>query len=53
MDDFKQGRQIGWRKEDVDILRKNYKTTTKEELMKMLPGRSWSAIRGKVYRLGL
>ena len=51
--DFKQGRQIGWREEDVKILRENYHTASKEELMKMLPGRSWSAIRGKVYRLGL
>ena len=51
--DFKQGRQIGWRPEDVKILKENYYKTSKEELMKMLPGRSWSAIVSKAYRLGL
>ena len=51
--DFKQGRQIGWTKEDVKILKDNYYKLSKEEMMKLLPGRSWSAIQGKVYRLGL
>jgi len=51
--DFKQDRQIGWTREDVKILKDNYYKTSKEELMKLLPGRSWSAITGKAYRLGL
>ena len=51
--DFKQGRQIGWSDKDTEILKENYYKASKEELMKMLPGRSWSAIVGKAYRLGL
>ncbi len=42
-----------WSDAELKILQKHYETTTKDELLAMLPGRSWKAIRGAAIRQGL
>ena len=40
-----------WTRDERLLLQQKYSTATKEELMKLLPGRSWNAINSQVYWL--
>lgn len=39
-----------WDKEEIELLKKYYPTTSKDEILKLLPKRSWSAITHKVLK---
>jgi endogenous inhibitor of DNA gyrase (YacG/DUF329 family)/very-short-patch-repair endonuclease len=41
-----------WTKEEIELLRENYKKP-KEELLRLFPNRSWISIDHKIFRLGL
>jgi REP element-mobilizing transposase RayT len=40
-----------WTKEEIELLRENYKKP-KEELLRLFPNRSWISIDHKIFRLG-
>lgn len=42
-----------WSAEEIGILKKNYPIMSKEELLKLLPKRTWSAIKGKAHFAGV
>jgi hypothetical protein len=42
-----------WRPHEDDLLRKNYDIMLREDLMKKLPGRNWSGIQMRAFKLGL
>lgn len=42
-----------WKKEDIIKLKKNYKNSTKEELLKLFPDRTYEAINVKASRIGI
>lgn len=42
-----------WTKEEIEILKKHYSTSTPDELLKLLPGRNIKAIKTKANKLGL
>ena len=40
-----------WHEKEIDVLKKYYPFVTREEMTKLLPGRSYSAIRAKASKL--
>jgi hypothetical protein len=42
-----------WTDEDMEVLRANYPSMSRPELLRMLPSRSWHAIRGKAIKSGI
>jgi hypothetical protein len=42
-----------WRGHEIEYLRKSYRRTSREEILKNLPERNWKTIRAKACRLGL
>jgi hypothetical protein len=47
------GRAPAWTDEEKEILRKCYPTGTQEELLRLLPMRTWESIYMKASRMGL
>jgi hypothetical protein len=43
----------GWTEDEVEILRQHYPATDQDELLTMLPGRTWRAIRCKARNVGV
>lgn len=50
---FDKGRRSKWSDSETQILCQFYETASKEELMSMLPGRSWMSIREKAHVMKL
>ncbi|RLE64019.1 MAG: hypothetical protein DRJ47_08645 [Thermoprotei archaeon] len=46
-------RQDYWTKEEIEILEQHYTYASKEELLELLPKRTWNAIQNKAKQLGL
>lgn len=44
---------IEWTEEEIELLREKYSTSTKQELLKLFPHRSWKSISGKAERMKL
>ena len=42
-----------WTEEEIDVLVKNYNKVTNDELIKLIPAKTFSAIYKKAYKLGL
>lgn len=42
-----------WSSEEEDVLAQNYRSSSKDELIRLLPGRTWQAIKLKAMDLGL
>ncbi len=51
---FRSGNpSVGWRDEELTLIREHYTTSSREELMRLLPGRSYMGIQHKASRLGM
>lgn len=48
-----QDKHRKWSEAEVEILRQNYTTSIKQDLMAMLPGRRWKTIKNKAKYMGL
>lgn len=46
-------RQDYWTQKEIEILKEHYTYASKEELLELLPKRSWHAIQNKALKLGL
>ena len=42
-----------WTKTDIEILRENYPSKSKQEILDLFPGRTWKSLRIKASRLDL
>jgi len=45
--------EIGWNKEEIAILTENWHRQSKEEILRLLPNRTWNAIQHRAHRLGI
>lgn len=43
---------IYWTEKEIDILKKNYKNSTKEEICKLIPRHTHNGIQGKASKIG-
>ena len=44
---------VQWTEEEIALIREHYATSSREELMRLLPGRSYAGIQHKASRLGM
>ena len=42
-----------WTEEELEVLRESYQTASRGELTRLLPGRTWVALRTRAMRMGL